>query len=124
MKKGIIIFIIILIVLFLIIFIPFLVRYIIYMPKVTLLETDYEGYVPPDGFVPDEETAKKIAEAIWLPIYGKSVLRQKPYKAKLFDERIWVVEGTLKGWPFVLGGTAYIEIDKNTGEILKLTHFK
>lgn len=36
-----------------------------------------------DGFVPDELTAKKIAEAIWLPIYGPSVLDERPYKAKI-----------------------------------------
>jgi hypothetical protein len=124
MKRVILIFIIILIFLILIIVTLIFIRYylIIYTPEISLLET--EGYIPPDGFVPDKETAIKIAEAIWFPIYGKKVLRQKPYKVKLIDETIWIVEGTLKGIPFVVGGTAYIEINKNTGEILKVTHSK
>jgi hypothetical protein len=79
------------------------------------------GYIPPDGFVPNQETAIKIAEAIWLPIYGREVLQQKPYYAKLIDNKIWIVEGTLKRR---VGGTAYIEIDKYTGTILKVTHSK
>lgn len=29
-----------------------------------------------NGFVPAAETAVKIAEAVWLPIYGESVLKK------------------------------------------------
>ena len=29
------------------------------------------GYVPKNGFVPDEKTAIKIAEAVLFPIYGE-----------------------------------------------------
>lgn len=73
-----------------------------------------------NNYVPDAETAKKIAEAIWLPIYGKDVLTQKPYETELKDG-IWIVKGVLKD---ELGGTAYIEIQKSDCKILKVTHGK
>ncbi len=87
---------------------------------------DINGYHPKDGFVPDEKTACSIAEAIWLPIYGKDVLANKPFKAKLYDNNIWVVEGSPKKILFiqVAGGTPYAEIDKDTGMIIKVTHSK
>lgn len=33
---------------------------------------------PKDGLVPNAETAIKIAEAVWLPIYGDGVFKKKP----------------------------------------------
>ena len=76
-----------------------------------------------NDYVPNEETAKKVAEAIWLPIYGDKVENLKPYKAFLSnDNKIWIVEGTLpKGR---LGGVPYIEINKKDCRILKVTHGK
>lgn len=71
-------------------------------------------------YVPDAETAKKIAEAIWLPIYGTNVLNEKPYNAEL-KMNVWIVTGTLKD---ELGGVAYIEIQKSDCKILKVTHGK
>jgi hypothetical protein len=88
------------------------------------LPSSVAGYIPPDGFVPNEETAIKIAEAIWFPIYGKSALRKKPYEVNLIDGKIWVVEGTLKSILPTAGGTPYIEIDKYTGAILRVIHTK
>ena len=42
------------------------------------------SYVPPNGFVPDAATAARIAEAVWIPIYGAAqIARQKPFKATL-----------------------------------------
>lgn len=76
-------------------------------------------------YVPDEETAKKVAEAIWLPIYGGKILKQSPYKATLVNE-IWIVEGLVpepyRSEPNYRGGTAYIEIRKSDCKILKVTH--
>jgi hypothetical protein len=90
------------------------------------LPEDVVGSIPPDGFVPDKKTAIRIAKTVWLPIYGKKVLFQKPYKAILIDEKIWVVEGSLiiPIIPIIAGGTAHIEIDKDTGKILKVIHTK
>jgi len=69
--------------------------------------------IPVNGRVPNEKTAIRIAEAVWLPIYGDSIYRSKPFKANLVDDSIWVVEGSLpKG---SIGGTPYAEIRKSDG---------
>ena len=77
-------------------------------------------------YVPDEETAKKIAEAVWFPIYGEEVLKQKPYKAELVND-IWIVRGVPYIPPYenpdaFRGGTAYIAIQKRDCKVLKITH--
>ncbi|MBE4948323.1 YbbC/YhhH family protein [Chryseobacterium culicis] len=73
-------------------------------------------------YVPDGETAKRIAEAIWLPIYGEDIYKQKPYLSSLSGDSIWVVKGTLpKNYR---GGVVYIEIRKRDCKILKVTHGK
>ena len=77
-------------------------------------------YIPKEGFVPNEETAIKIAEAVWLPIYGKTIYKERPFKTKLIDN-IWYVSGTLHS---PLGGVAEVEIDKTNGKILRVTHGK
>jgi hypothetical protein len=74
------------------------------------------------GLVPDEETAKKIAEAVWLPVYGPSVLDEKPFIVKSVGDSTWIVEGTLD--KDELGGTAYIEIAAKDARVLKVTHGK
>ena len=75
---------------------------------------------PKTNYVPNQQTAIKIAEAVWLPIYGESVLKEKPFNAKLIADSVWVVTGTLPDGFF--GGTAYIEIQKADCKILKVTH--
>jgi hypothetical protein len=75
-----------------------------------------------DGYVPDALTAKKIAEAVWLPIYGTSVLDEKPYQARIIGDSVWIVEGVLDHGKS--GGTAYIEIRMKDGTVLKVTHGK
>ncbi|WES99255.1 YbbC/YhhH family protein [Chryseobacterium arthrosphaerae] len=74
------------------------------------------------NYVPNEETAIKIAEAIWYPIYGKDIRDKKPYVAKLIDNKIWVVRGTMPD--DYIGGVPYIEIQKSDCKILKVTHGK
>jgi hypothetical protein len=75
-----------------------------------------------NGVVPDGRTAIRIALAVWGPIYGdKEIEGGKPYVARL-KNGIWTVEGSLpKDW---YGGTAYIEINKADGKVLKVTHYK
>src|SRR5262245_30141700 len=77
---------------------------------------------PAAGYVPDQQTAIRIAVAIWEPIYGhEQIERQKPYRATLKDG-VWVVEGSLpKGW---VGGVALAEISKKDGRILRVSHGK
>lgn len=73
------------------------------------------------GYVPDTITAIKIAEAIWLPIYGEKIYISKPFKAELIDNNIWKVTGTLHT---AKGGVPYIEIQKSDCKILKVYHTK
>jgi hypothetical protein len=75
------------------------------------------------GYVPDALTAKKIAEAVWLPIFGSPVLDEKPYKARILGDSVWIIEG-VKNSGSRFGGTAYIEIDVKTGTILSVKHGK
>ena len=79
-------------------------------------------YIPPNGFVPDDVTAIKIAEAIWLPIFGIDIYDKKPFRAYLKDSTVWVVRGTLKQGH--IGGTPYIEIQKKDCKVLKVEHGK
>lgn len=80
------------------------------------------SYVPKEGFVPNEETASRIAEAVWIPIYGEENIRdQKPFHASLHQGK-WTVTGTLP--PGVAGGTAIAVISKKDGRILSVSHSK
>lgn len=80
------------------------------------------SYVPSKGFVPDEKTAIRIAEAVWSPIYGEDKIQnEKPFVASLKHE-VWTVQGSLpKGW---VGGVAIAEISKSDGRILRVSHGK
>lgn len=82
-------------------------------------EETKHNYVPKEGYVPNADTAIKIAEAVWLPIYGKGINDMKPFKATL-KGGVWTVEGTL---PKVMpGGVPVAEVDKNTGQIIRVSH--
>jgi hypothetical protein len=72
-------------------------------------------------YVPDTITAMKIAEAVWLPIYGKEIYTKMPFKAKLINGKIWQVEGTLKE---THGGVPMVMIQKSDGKIILVTHGK
>ncbi len=78
------------------------------------------NYVPPDGVVPSRETAVRIAEAIWEPIYGeKNITRQRPMRVTLTNG-IWTVRGSLP--PGHCGGVALAEIRKLDGCVLRISH--
>jgi Clp amino terminal domain, pathogenicity island component/NTF2 fold immunity protein len=50
--------------------------------------------LPRGGIVPDEDTAKRIAEVIWTPLYGsETVASQSPLKAELRNN-VWTVTGS------------------------------
>jgi hypothetical protein len=79
-----------------------------------------------EGSVPDAETAVKIAEAALIPVYGeKKIVSERPFKAALQGD-VWIVDGTLHcgDHPHCVGGTAHVEIAKQSGQILRMTHFK
>jgi NTF2 fold immunity protein len=73
-------------------------------------------------YVPNKETAIKIAEAIWLPIYGNEIYEDTPFVATLKHSSVWVVQGSLNY--YTEGGVPHIEIRKSDCKILKVTHGK
>ncbi|OFZ18970.1 MAG: hypothetical protein A2X94_13560 [Bdellovibrionales bacterium GWB1_55_8] len=75
--------------------------------------------------VPDAQVASLIADAVLVPIYGKEVLEQKPYKIRLADGH-WIIDGVLHAKPgeVVVGGTVHIEIQKKDGAIRNVIHGK
>jgi len=89
----------------------------------SLFTGNKRGYVPDDGVVPNEETAIKIAEIVWLPIYGDSIYSKQPFKAEYNEkEKCWYVSGTLP--ENTLGGVPEIKINKADGKILYISHGK
>ena len=87
-------------------------------PNLTLTYPRMENVYPRKGYVSNEETAAKIAEAVWLSIYGEKIYNQKPYCVNLIKDSIWIVNGYV---PFgTYGENAYIEIRKKDGMILRV----
>jgi|BarGraIncu00431A_1022009.scaffolds.fasta_scaffold37400_1 hypothetical protein len=83
-------------------------------------------YIPPEGFVPDKETAAKIAEAVAIPIYGKEKIeKEKPLIAELKGD-VWRVTGTHHGNMFLreYGGEVIVEISKKDARIISIIHEK
>ena len=83
---------------------------------------------PKNGFIPDEATAIKVAEAILIPIYGEKVIHgERPFHGTLLNGT-WKVSGTLekpKNPRFLVdGGTAEILLDQKTGAVISYTHYK
>jgi NTF2 fold immunity protein len=79
------------------------------------------SFVPKDGFVPDAATAARIAEAVWIPLYGeKRISLEKPFKVSLHGD-VWTVTGKdlPAGWD---GGVAEADISKRDGRILRVIH--
>ncbi len=83
------------------------------------------------NIVPDAKTAKKIAEVVCFPIYGKSIYKEMPFNATLVGDSVWVVKGSMpkskiiNGYAYVtFGGVLYVEIRKSDCKIIKVTHGK
>ena len=81
--------------------------------------------VPKNGYVPDEATAVRIAEAVFIPIYGeKQVKSEGPFYARAEGDH-WVVTGTLpssrKPNELLFGGSMTVEINRETGCILDVS---
>lgn len=85
-------------------------------------------YVMPDNWTGEVKTAEE-AFCIAMPVleegFGKEdVNNQKPFVINLINDDIWIIEGTLhqSDAEIIYGGTAYIEIKKSNGAILKIIH--
>jgi hypothetical protein len=94
--------------------IPFL-----WLPEAIGQQSAAHSVKPKGGLVPDDITAIKIAEAVWLPIYGPAIYDKKPFTAKL-KESTWVVEGTLP--KNMLGGVPIAEISRIDGRVTRVSH--
>jgi len=88
------------------------------------------------NYVPDSQTAIKIAEAVWYPIYGDEIYSKRPFVAELTDDSIWHVYGSLpKSYieiakngdtTYVVnhGGVPHIFLNKSDGKIIDVYHTK
>jgi hypothetical protein len=64
---------------------------------------------PNNGFVPDDTTAIRIAEAVWDPIYGTpQISGERPFYAHL-SRCVWTVAGTTHA---PNGGAALIKLSQ------------
>jgi hypothetical protein len=91
--------------------------------------THGNGFKPEGGFVPNSETAVKIAEAVLLPVYGKEKLEsERPFKADL-KGGTRIVSGTLycsdgmggRTETGCRGGAATVGISKADARIVSMT---
>ena len=90
----------------------------------SLLASDLPSAKPKEGFVPDAQTAIRIAEAVWIPIYGEAHIEsERPFTATL-SNGVWTVQGSLPPDPDIRGGVALAEIAKDDGRILRVIHGK
>ena len=82
------------------------------------------NYRPPNGVVPDANTAARIAEAVMTPIMGlRQVRAEEPFRATLSGD-VWHVYGDLhcpKPHECV-GGVAEVDISKTDGRVLRISH--
>ena len=80
-----------------------------------------QSFKPQAGFVPDEKTAIAVGRAILDAIYGeKQTAAEEPFSASL-HRGVWTIKGS-NATPN--GGTAEIEISKETAAVLKVNHGK
>lgn len=86
------------------------------------LATHYKATFPAAGIIPDADTAKTIAMAVAIPIFGKKIVQSElPLRAGL-KGNVWTVIGDphLKGGE--VGGELIIQLDKRTGAVLTFLH--
>ena len=76
-----------------------------------------KGYkYPVNGLVPNDTVAIKIAEAVWLPLYGKEIYSLRPFYATLDSQtNIWTVNTSSHS---TFGGMIMIKLQKMDGKIL------
>ena len=75
-----------------------------------------------DSVVPNEQAAIEIATAIFKIHYGKDLKSKMPLKAKLIQNKYWVVEGSLTNR--YDGGVPYIKISKKDCKLIEIYNSK
>jgi len=74
--------------------------------------------------VPTKLAAMRVAEAVWVPIYGEeNIAAERPFEATL-RKGVWHVSGTQPGNVPMVGGVAHLEVRKSDGKVLKVSHGK
>jgi hypothetical protein len=76
--------------------------------------------LPDAGAVVRAETAIRIAEAVWLEHYGKSIYRTRPFRAELHGDE-WRVSGTAAD-DDGKGGIPCARIDARNGKVIGMLH--
>ena len=88
----------------------------------SLADDQPHSFQPRDGFAPDAQTAIRIAQAVWFPIYGKKhILAEAPFLVTL-KNGIWTVQGSLQ--KECTGGVAIAEITQHDARIIRVSHGK
>ena len=73
----------------------------------------------------DEASAVKIAEVIFVKVYGERVLAERPWKVKLEkDDSIFFIEGTFNAPKGARGGVGEIRIKRSNAEVVSILHGK
>ena len=78
------------------------------------------GDKPDVEIVPDSKAAIRIAEAVWLTLYGKAIYRKLPFKATL-EKDVWTVIGTSEQQTSCV---PFIVISKRNARVLKIGYIK
>jgi hypothetical protein len=92
-----------------------------------------QSLAPKSGFVPDSKTATTIAEAVLIPVYGETKIREEQPLTATLKADVWTVTGTLhckdqngNSLPSTScrGGVATVRLLKADGRIILMTHGK
>jgi hypothetical protein len=82
------------------------------------------NYIPPNGVVPDEGTASKLAAIYLGMVYGEDHMHEQMPLSATLREGVWTVRGRWIGGDGAHGGVAEIEIAKDDGRMVRITHGK
>ena len=85
------------------------------------LQYSYRVSLPEQAELPPEKLIT-IAEKELVKVYGKRVLKQRPWKITHSDEKSITLTGTFHGQG--LGGVAEITLQKSDGKVLRMIHGK
>ncbi|WP_263357983.1 NTF2 fold immunity protein [Acidicapsa ligni] len=86
------------------------------------LAESHKTVLPAAGVIPDAETAKSIALAVAIPIWGRDkVTSELPLRAGL-KGNVWTVIGDPHLYGGETGGELIIQLDKRTGAVLSFLH--
>ena len=90
-------------------------------PDAEDLQYSYRVFLPEQAELPLEKLIT-IAEKELVKVYGKRVLKQRPWKITRSDEKSITLTGTFHGQG--KGGVAEITLQKSNGKVLRMIHGK